>query len=138
MTKCVSGTEAANDSLVAICNLAVGYPRAPSVRTTGRHPPIATSYSGGPAPIGWTKNFVGNWVKDANDAQVPISDAAAAILTTPRALSNLTVPQQTTLTNAIAARQEVDLVVAEYRVPKAKAAVGDAAEEEAKDPKAPS
>ena len=125
--KCAQGTEGAGDSLVAIINKALGYPKRGSHIGGGVHVTMPASWDGsGATPPGWTKQATANWVAAALDAAVPISDALATELQLPANLALLSAGEQTTLLAAISARANVDLETGIY-IPKANAAAVGAA-----------
>ena len=124
--KCVLATEASNDSLKAIVDKALGYPRKGTHVGNVRVAMPDTWDGNGPCPPGWTKQATANYVNTALDAALPIDDALATELQKPGALALLSAAEQTTLSVALAARASKDLESAAY-IPKVSAVTAGAA-----------
>ena len=125
--KCVSGTSAAGDTLVAIINKAMGYPKKSTHVGGGIHVVQPATWDGtGATPPGWTKNATANYVNTSLDAAVPISDALATALQQAGPRSLLSAGELTTLDAALLARADKDLTLAAY-IPKASAVAAGAA-----------
>lgn len=127
IAKSAVGTEAEADSLIAIVDKALGYPRKGTHAGRGPHVQMPDTWDGkGETPPGWTKRATSNWIATASDACVPIPDTLAAELQRPANLAKLTAGEATTLNTALASRVNVEL---DGRTPKASAAVVAAEEE---------
>lgn len=117
LTKCVKDTQANNDALRDICNLAAGMPVMGSYTTaSGNVATIPSTWdSATPTPVGWTQHMEANWFVSSSDTALPISNAEVTLLQSAPAQARLTAAQQTILAAAIAARQDVDLKAGLYQ-----------------------
>jgi hypothetical protein len=125
--KCHAGTEATEDSLLAILNKAFGYPVRGVHIGPGRHVSMPFNWDGkGETPPGWTRDVTLNYVASASDAAVAFPDSLATAVQQPGPQSKLTPGEQGQLTAAINSRAVKDLEAGGYS-PKANQATAGAA-----------
>jgi len=110
LTKCVPGTEAANDALNVSVNKGLGFPQRGTHVGDGVHVDMPQVWDGtGRTPPGWTSSAVDNWTTSTLDSQLPISDEMANKLQSPEALLRLSIDERTALQAALLTRIDVDL-----------------------------
>lgn len=116
--KCTApSTEAAADALLAVIDLAYGYPKRGTQASPGLHATIAPSWNGtGECPPGWTAHQEQIWVASAADAIVTLSDSTSTFA----ASSSLSGPQKAQIATASAGRSDIPNP-ASGRTPKAEA-----------------
>jgi hypothetical protein len=114
--KSVPGTAVATATLAAIVAKCLGgYPLLGTHIGGGVHVTMPPTWDGtGLTPPGWTKAPQAVWSATALDAQLPITDAMAALLAIPANQARLTAPELATLNAGLAARVLVDIEAGTY------------------------